>query len=509
MNGEALFKDVVILKLIERLKTNWALGHAMALLSWDSETYMPEAGNMERGVAKAELSVLSRKILLSNETKMLLEIAENRLDYLNTYERGLVRVVRRQIDKLEKLPEDFLYKFVQTTTRAFQVWKNAKAKADFKLFQPVLEEIIELSRKKAEYLGYEKHPYNALLDLYEEGLTVDDVDSMFEVIIPASKNVLERVLEEGYYPQTHPLEEEPYDKDKMVQANRRVLDLLGYPWSKARMDVSPHPFTISIGVNDVRITTWYPVINGATRDFKRSLYAVIHEFGHALYELQVDPRLAFTPLASGVSMGVHESQSRFWENIVGRNMEFVKKIKPILDDTIGITRNYSVEEIYRYVNIVRPSLIRVEADEVTYNFHIYIRYEIEKRLIEGSLSVSEVPEVWNSMMEELLGVRPSNDAEGVLQDIHWSHGSIGYFPTYSLGNVISAQVLATIEREAGKLEDILAEGEDGITKIREILKEKIHRWGSTLPPKELIEKATGEQVNPEHFVNYLEKKYIR
>jgi carboxypeptidase Taq len=219
--------------------------------------------------------------------------------------------------------------------------------------------------------------------------------------------------------------------------------------------------------------------------------------------------MKYTPIAGGVSMGVHESQSRFWENIVGRSMEFVKLVKPVLDRTIGITEKYSLEDLYKYVNIVRPSLIRVEADEVTYNMHIYIRYEIEKKLIEGTLKVDELPEVWNSMMMDLLGVKPENDAEGVLQDIHWSHGSIGYFPTYSLGNVISAQVKVTLEKMLGSLENTIAEGKNGIARIREVLREKIHRWGSTLPPKELVEKATGEPVNPEYFAKYLYEKYVK
>ena len=507
---EPLIRDPVVKKLLEAYRPVWALGHALALLGWDHEVYMPRRGEEERSTAVAELSVLSRKLLLSREVKLLLEAVEARSDVLNDYERGVARVLRRSIDKIEKIPEELVYRKAMVTSKAFNAWREAKQKADFSIFKPYLEEIVEIARKEAEYLGYEGHPYNALLDLYEEGLTVDDVDNMFNVIIPASKEVLSKVQEQGYYPSEHPLEKAEYDRAAMEKANKRVLDLLGFPWDRGRMDVSPHPFTVNMGINDVRITTWYPVVDGAVRDFKRSLYAVIHEFGHALYELQVDERLMFTPIAGGVSLGVHESQSRFWENIVGRSMSFVRLVKPVLDETIGITRSLSEEDLYKYFNIVRPSLIRVEADEVTYNFHIYIRYQIEKRLIEGSLRVDELPEVWNSMYEELLGVRPRNDAEGVLQDVHWSHGSIGYFPTYSIGNVLSAQIKSALEREKGaSIEEIIAKGEEGISEIRSWLREKIHRYGSTYPPKTLVEKATGEPMNPEHFVRYLRAKYVR
>ncbi|MCE4624569.1 MAG: carboxypeptidase M32 [Desulfurococcales archaeon] len=506
---EPLIRDPVVVKLVEVWRPVWALSYASSLLGWDARTYMPRKAAPERGVARAELSVLSRRLLLSREVKALLEVAEKRVELLNLYEAGVVRVLRREIDISEKLPEDFVYNFNKLVEEAASVWEQAKAKSDFKMFQPYLEKIVEMARKEAEYLGYEGHPYNALLDLYEEGLRIDDVDNMFNTIIPESKKVLEKVLSEGYYPQKHELERREYDKEKMREANVKILNLLGYPWERARMDVSAHPFTTKIGMYDVRITTWYPEIDGAPRDFKRSLYAVIHEFGHALYELQVDERLAMTPVASANSLGIHESQSRFWENIVGRSMEFTGLIKPILDETIGITKEYTVEELYKYFNIVTPSLIRVEADEVTYNMHIYLRYVIEKKLIEGSLSVSELPQVWNDMMEELLGVRPKNDREGVLQDVHWSLGSIGYFPTYSLGNVVSAQVKAALEKDLGELPDLISRGEEGIVEIKNWLREKIHKYGSTLKPRDIVKRATGEEYNPKYFVEYLYKKYVR
>ncbi|MEB3760150.1 MAG: carboxypeptidase M32 [Desulfurococcales archaeon] len=500
---DQVFVDDTIKKLIEKYRVIWAIGHAQALMGWDSETYMPREGAKERSVARAELSVLSQQLVLRPELVELLEEAKKKVDSLNPYEKGVVRVLDRAVTQLKKLPPEHVYEYTKVTGEAVHVWVEAKQKSDFSKFKPYLEKIVDLARKTAEYLGYEKHPYNALLDIYEEGLTIDDMDRVFDAIIPHSKKVLEKVLSDGYYPSQHPLEKVSYDREKMEKVNKEILDLLGFPWDRARLDVSPHPFTVNMGVKDVRITTRYEGIN-----FKHTIYSVIHEFGHALYELQVDEKLAMTPIAGGVSLGVHESQSRFWENIVGRSMPFVTLMKPILDKYLDFTREYSAEEIYRYVNTVRPSLIRVEADEVTYNFHIYLRYEIEKKLITGELNVDEVPVEWNNMMEKLLGIRPRNDAEGVLQDIHWSHGTIGYFPTYTLGNVIAAQIKQTIESKE-KLEELLSQGTEGITRLKDELRKLVHMWGSTYPPKELIKIATGEEVNPEYFNQYLSSKYLK
>jgi len=500
---DQVFVDDTIKQLIEKYRVVWAIGHAQALMGWDSETYMPREGAKERSVARAELSVLSQQLTLRPELLELLEEAKKKVDSLNPYEKGVVRVLDRTVTRLKKLPPEHVYEYTRVTGEAVHVWVEAKQKSDFSLFKPYLEKIVDLARKTAEYLGYEKHPYNALLDIYEEGLTIDDMDKIFDTIIPYSKKVLEKVLSDDYYPSEHPLEKVSYDREKMERVNKEILDLLGFPWDRARLDVSPHPFTVNMGIKDVRITTRYEGV-----DFKRTVYSVIHEFGHALYELQVDERLAMTPIAGGVSLGVHESQSRFWENIVGRSMAFVALMKPILDKYLDFTRKYSVEEIYRYVNTVRPSLIRVEADEVTYNFHIYLRYEIEKKLIAGELTVDEVPVEWNNMMEKLLGVRPKNDAEGVLQDIHWSHGTIGYFPTYTLGNVVAAQIKKRIESEK-RLEDLLSQGSEGIASLKEELRKLVHIWGSTYPPKDLIKMATGEELNPEYFNQYLSSKYLR
>jgi carboxypeptidase Taq len=495
------FEDEVVRRILAKARLLWAIGHATALMGWDTETYMPRAGGSFRGLAGAELAALRQRLLLDPELVRLVEEAQAR-EGLNDYERGLVRVMARAIRIASRIPPELVWEKARIEPEALAAWREAKAKGEFERFRPYLERIVDINRRIAEHLGYEGHPYNALLDLYEEGLTVDVMDRVFDTILPESSRVLERVLSGGFYPQKHPLESVEYDRRAMEEVNRRVLTLLGFPWDRGRLDVSAHPFTIAVSLDDVRITTRYE-----GRDFRRTLTAVIHEFGHALYELQIDRSLAATPLQDGASMGVHESQSRFWENIIGRSPHFARLLKGVLDERLGFTRGYDWLEIYRYLNIVRPDTIRVEADELTYNFHIYIRYEIEKKLIAGEMEASEVPQAWDDLMEKHLGIRPRNPSEGALQDIHWAMGAMGYFPTYTLGNVISAQVRAAALRAIPDLYEKVEAGD--FAPVRGFLREAIHRWGSTYPPQELVEKATGEPLNPAHFNEYIYWKYVR
>ncbi|MEB2836303.1 MAG: carboxypeptidase M32 [Desulfurococcales archaeon] len=494
------FEDEAVRLVLANYRLLWALDHASSLMAWDTETNMPRMGSPHRGLASAELATLRRRLLLDEKFVELVERAASR-EGLNDYERGVVRVLQREIRIARSIPEEIVWEMARIRPEALAAWREAREKGDYSRFKPYLERIVELNRSIAEHLGYEGHPYNALLDLYEEGLTVDVMDRVFDSILPHSRAVLEKTRSRGFYPEKHPLEDVEYDRAAMEEVNRRVLSLLGYPWERARLDVSAHPFTIAISIDDVRITTRYE-----GRDFRRTLMAVVHEFGHALYELQVDKNLAATPLQGGVSSGVHESQSRFWENIIGRSPEFARAIKPILDEKLGYTRSHDWLDIYRYLTIVRPDYIRVEADELTYNFHIYIRYTIEKQFIAGELGVDDARELWNSLMEEYLGIRPRSDREGILQDIHWAMGSMGYFPTYTLGNVIAAQVRGRILSEIPDLYERVEELD--FKPIREALARLIHRWGSTYPPQELVERATGEPVNPEHFNRYIEWKYL-
>ncbi len=495
-----VFENEVIKEILEKTRVLWAINHATSLMGWDQEVNMPREGVRERGIARAELEVLYQKLVLRPELVKLVEKAEG-IEGLNDYERGLVRVLKREIRIAKAIPPKIVAEIARTTTEAQVAWREAKQKDNYELFKPYLAKIIELARKVADYLGWEEHPYDALLDLYEEGLKTRDVDTLFSKLKPEIKRIMDKVLSEGRYPREHELEKVKYRREDMEKVNLEVLKLLEYPLgTRARLDVSAHPFTINMGINDVRITTRYEGF-----DFKRSLLGTIHEFGHATYELQIDQRLMATPLASGVSLGIHEGQSRFWENIIGRSRAFIEVIYPILRKNLDFIEKYSVEDIYYYFNTVRPSLIRTEADEVTYNLHILLRAELEKLMLVGEVKVDELPELWNNYMEEIIGIKPRNYSEGILQDIHWSMGSIGYFPTYTLGNLVAAQMRHHLLEEYDLYGLIV---EKRFNEIKEWQRKRIHQWGKTYAPKELLRKAFGEEYKADYFIKYLEEKYL-
>jgi len=496
----AFFTNELILDILEKYKLIWSLDHSLAALGWDSETYMPEEGVEERSISVSQLTLLKQKLLTDPSFISLVDKASEEKD-LNDYEKGVVRVLERSIKVYRQLPPKLVEELTKTAEEAKVVWRRSRNENSFQTFQPYLEKIVSLSREAANHLGYKEHPYDALLDLYEEGLTSRDVDNVFNITVPATKAVLSRLLEEKLFPQKHPLEEASYDVEAMKKVNRVVTEKFGYDPKRFRMDISTHPFTIGLGIRDVRITTRYE-----GKDFKASLFSTIHEYGHALYELQNNEAFISTPLASGVSLGIHESQSRFWENVIGRSRSFCEAVFPILKDNLNFISQFTWEDVYYYFNTVKPSLIRVDSDEVSYNFHILLRYRLEKGLISGEINVSDLPELWCNAMDEYLGIRPKTYSEGVLQDIHWSQASFGYFPTYTLGNIISAQIRHYIIKELPDFNERVLNMD--FTSIKEWLKEKVHRWGSTYTPKMLLEKMFGEELNPEHFTAYLREKYL-
>jgi len=484
-------------EILKRYEPIWAIDHALSLMGWDLETYMPRSGVEYRGFATSQLMLMRQRLMLELEG-LVNGVSE---DGLNDYERGILRVIRHELKFYTRVPPSLIEELSKTTTRASVVWREAKSKGDFNMFKPHLAKIIDLTRQVADKLGYSGHPYNALLDLYEENLTVDDLDPLFNKLISGIKGILNRV-DRDTYPTAHELEGVKYDVDEMRVVNEEVaFNILNMPRERFRIDTSAHPFTVGMAPGDVRITTRYEGV-----DFKSTLFSVIHESGHALYELQIDESLAYTPLARGASTGIHESQSRFLENIIGRSRYFVKLIYPLLKSRLSFLSKFSEEDVYSYFNTVKPSLIRVDADEVTYNLHIAVRYELEKKMIEGSVEVSELPETWNTLMDNYLGVRPRNDSEGVLQDIHWSQGSIGYFPTYTLGNVVAAMVLDRINKELD-FKNLIEHGH--LDPIKDWLRDRIHRWGAVYEPKVLLRKNLGDEYNPDPLLTYLESKYVK
>jgi carboxypeptidase Taq len=490
------FSNPVVLALLTKYKSIAGMTHAFALLSWDLEINMPEAGASARGQAQSEIDLLRQKMTV--ELAGHVEKAEKQR-VLNDAERGVLRIIKRELNYYQKVPAKLVEELQKTAVEAAVPWRKAREKSDFSIFKPHLERMTELKKEEAHYLEPSGNPYDALLDLTEEGLTTHDLDRLFSELIPQLKKILAKTLSGGVFEKNHPLEEVDYDVDALKQVNEKILRLLGMPEKRFRQDVSTHPFSIRIGSDDVRITTRYE-----PKDFKASMFGLMHECGHALYDLQMDHDLQFSPIAIGVSAGVHESQSRFWENIVGRSKEFVPLIQPILKANLGFVSRYDQKQLYSYFNTVKPSLIRVEADELTYNFHIAMRYELEKKLLEGKIKVSELPSVWNDMIEDYLGMRPEKDSDGVLQDIHWSWGQFATFPGYSLGNVIAGMLWKMLTKK-GLLP---IKGENSIGPLKAWLAENIHKHGSTYSPKELLHRVFDKEYDPSGLVNYLENKYV-
>jgi len=470
-------------------------------MGWDFETYMPRKGTEERGVADSQLHLLHKELLLNKDFVGLVESAK-KLENLNDPEKGIVRVLSREITKQIKIPKELTEAESLERIRGNMAWRQAREKSDFTMYSQHLKKMIEIKKQIADKIGYEKHPYNALLDTFEEELTVADLDKVFGVLTPRIQKVLKKLVESGSaFCEESKLGKSKYDIQKLDELNRDILTLLQYDMERFRMDLSTHPFTETMGLNDVRITTRYE-----GTDFKKSISSTIHEAGHALYHLQCDQSLSVTPLEGGSSLGLHESQSRFWENIVGRSLPFVQLIAPLIRKQVSFANQATDNELYLYFNNVKPDYIRVDADEVTYNLHIAIRYEIEKKIFGDELSVSEIPEFWNDRMDKLLGVRPTKDSQGVLQDTHWSSGLFGYFPTYTLGNLVSAIIASKMRKDLEDYEEDIKKG--NFKPIREWLRLKIHQHGSVYAPKVLLNNNFNEGYNPDYFMTYIETKYL-
>lgn len=493
-----IFKNRTILEILDYYKNLWAISHVSAVSHWDLETYMPKSGISSRAYALGKIATLRQKMFLDKDFVSLIHKAYS-LKHLTDEERAVVRVLKRSLDFYQKVPSDFIEEFENLTNTATVIWRKAKEKEDFRIFQKPLSKVFDMNRQMAEFIGYKDSPYDALLDLYEEDLTVNKVATFFDEIRNPLKDLLNKITKSKVYEtqnkRVQPLQGTKYDKDEMSKLNDKVLKYLWGDSDRLRLDVSTHPFTTSFGNNDTRITTWYH-----DTDFARSFLATIHEFGHALYDLQSDDSLEMTPIAGGSSLVIHESQSRFWENHIGRSDKFISKFK--LDFEKVINKKLNTEDLNLYFNKVSPSLLRVEADEITYHFHIMLRFEIEKDIIEGKLKIKDLKEVWNTKMKDYLGIVPKNDSQGVLQDIHWSGGSVGYFPTYSLGTFLGSQWV-----EAMKVgpSHVASKGPT-FTETKKWLGEHIHKYGSTYTMPELL-KINKMEYDPIVNLKYLQEKY--
>lgn len=478
------------------------LSSATALLHWDLETYMPKEGAAMRGKTISLLSALVHEKFTSQEfEKMITELEDaRRAGALDEEMACVVREVWRDFSKAKKLPKEFVEEFARVTSDAHAVWVDARAKSDFSLFLPTLKKIVELNRQKADYYGYEGSPYNALLDGFEQDTTIADFEPIFEEVksflIPFIAQMSARAPRSS-----GDIFAGDFDVDAQKKFCNELLAYIGFSFERGRLDETAHPFTQGFHAGDVRITTRYDRDNVFF-----SIGSTIHEAGHAFYDLGLADEHFGTPLGESLSLGIHESQSRLWENHIGKSRTFWVPLYPRLQEAFPKPfADIPFEQFYRHLNRVQPSLIRTEADEVTYNMHIIIRFEIEREMIEGSLAIEDVPGVWNQKVKHYLGIDVPDDARGCLQDVHWSAGYFGYFPTYCLGNLYAAQLYAAAQRDILNLEDEIVVG--SFDHLREWLRTRVHVHGRRYAQDALIMNATGEKLNPRHFIDYITRKY--
>lgn len=474
------------------------LNAAMAVLQWDQEVYMPSMGATLRAQQLATLSGMAHELGIEEGLGTLLEQLINN-DSLNTTEKKNVTETRRIYNDKKKYNTAFVVELSKTTSESFNSWQEAKKKKNFSIFLPFLSKLVDLKKKECELLGYNQHPYDALLNQFEPGLKTKQVSVIFaklhDQLIPLTKKITEAPQPNVNFLHLY------YDKNKQWEFSLKLLNQLNYDFNKGRQDISTHPFTTGFNANDVRITTR---INET--DLFEMIGSSIHECGHALYEQGLPVSDYGLPSGEFLSLAIHESQSRLWENNVGRSFPFWKynfiALKNIFSDQL---KDISVQQFYAAINTVKPSFIRTNADELTYHLHIMIRFELERDLFEGKISVAELKNAWNKKYYDYLGLKVENDSQGILQDVHWSHGMFGYFPTYSLGSMYAAQFFATAKKEINNLDAELELG--NCMPLLNWLREKIHRHGKTFSAGQLCTSITGSELNIDFFMNYVKEKY--
>ncbi len=479
------------------------LSYAAAVLGWDQQVNMPPMGNEGRGNQLATLQKLIHEKSTTSELGQL-------LDDLTAAAQSLaadsdagreISVAKRAYDQAVKVPAQFSAEFAKVTAIAFGAWNEARQENNFAKFQPHLEKIVEMNQQLAAYFAPYDHIYDPLLDRFEPGMKTAEVQAIFSKLREKQVELLKAIADSKQVDDS--FMHLNYPEQQQWDFGVEVATKFGYDWDRGRQDKSVHPFTTSFSINDVRITTRF------MEDYVSSaMFSTMHEAGHGLYELGVNQAYERTPLNGGASLGVHESQSRMWENLVGRSMPFWEHFYPRLQEFFpSQLGNVELGAFYKGINKVEPSLIRVEADEATYNMHIMLRLELEIAMVEGSVAIKDLPALWNSKVEEYLGITPPNDAQGVLQDIHWSFGGLGYFSTYALGNLISVQLWEKINAAIPDLDDQIRAGK--FDALLGWLRENIHTHGRKYEPQELVERVTGSKITPEPYLRYLEDKYSK
>lgn len=471
--------------------------HSMAVLQWDQEVNMPPAGAAARGGQLATLSVIAHEWFTDPSFGDVLEKL-NGDSSLSWEQQRNVQETSRDYQRQKKYSADFVQRMSLATSKAFNAWQEARKAKDFGLFADALQTIVDLKKEECSLIGYEGHPYNALADEFEPGITVAKLDELFLGVRSSLTSLLDKV--KGSDKPANKFAGKHFPHDQQWALGVQFLKNMGYDFNAGRQDLAPHPFCITFSQGDVRVTTR---VNEA--DVFDMLSSCIHEGGHALYEQGLLASNYGLPAGQAISLGIHESQSRLWENNVGRSEAFWQHHFPALQAAFPVqTAGLGAQDAFIANNLVEPSLIRVQADELTYHFHIMIRYELEKALISGDVAVKDLPAAWNDMYAQYLGVKVPDDAQGVLQDIHWSHGSIGYFPTYTLGSFYAAQFFNAATKAIDGLEDKIAQGQ--LLPLKSWLNENIHRFGKLYSADEISEKVTGETLNYSYFHQYLSEK---
>jgi carboxypeptidase Taq len=478
-------------------------GGISALLGWDQMTYMPKNGATNRSEQSALISHLSHEKMVSDEFWNHIQKLTKNIEHLEEKDKIVVRKLENDIEKSRKIPSDFVIRMAKTAIISYQKWEEARSKNDFNIFSPYLNKIIGLEKEYCNYINLPGPKYNSLLDRYEEGMTVDRLENELNILKKNLVVLIDDIKNSKIY-ENQTKQKITLNTNSQKKFTKLILKKMLLPLNRSRIDESTHPFTTSIGYDDVRITTNYKKENSLF-----SFFSTIHEAGHALYELGLpQDQYKNTVISDSSSIGLHESQSRFWENMIARSKPFWDYFFPVFHHKGLISsKNIDINKWYAIVNAVRPSLIRVEADELTYCLHVILRFEIETDLIREKIKVNELPIIWNAKMEEMFGIIPSTAVEGVLQDMHWSGGSIGYFPTYAIGTIYASQLFNQLIKENP---DILFEISQGnFNNIVTWLRKRIHIHGRIMQADEIIKKVCGEGLNSRIFLNYLKNKYYQ
>lgn len=500
--GHTLLQHGDMMQFRELVRKMADYQQAFSLMEWDLRTGAPKKGHELRAQAMGTLSAEIFRILTSSQMESyLMEFSDpEQMRRLDPVMQATVRILKKEFDLNQHIPADRYEKYKVLVSHAESAWEDAKTSSDFERLRPYLEQIIAFKLEFIEYWGYGENKYDTLLDQYEPGMTVQILNPIFTALRGETVKLVQAIVEKGQMVDMQPFMQ-MCDIQKQRQLSRLMLEKIGYDFAAGRLDETLHPFQTTINRFDARVTTRY-----VANDVLNALFSTLHEGGHALYEQGISTDFVNTPVADGASMGIHESQSRFWENMIGRSRAFWEthygEFQKIF---VGQFDRVSLDDFYHAINRVQPSLIRIEADEVTYNLHVMLRYEIEQGLINETFQVKDLPEVWRTRMQEDFGLIPPDDAQGVLQDVHWSGGDFGYFPTYTLGNIYAAQFRQTMMKELPDFEDLIRTGR--LNLLKSWLNEKIHRHGKFFTPAEIVQRVTGEPIDSKYFIAYINEKY--